>query len=920
MRVQRTLRVVCGLTVACGLFAATPAAAQEQVTVSGTVTSASDGSPQVGATVTVDASEAATLTDEQGRYTLSLPPGTHVVRVRAVGQVDAAQNVVVQAGAPATLDFQTAADPRLSEVIVVVGSRTPRTQLETSVPVDVITSEAIGEASYTETNQMLNTLAPSFNATHLSVVDGTDHIDPASLRGLGPEHVLVLVNGKRRQQSALVNFYNGGTVGVDLNAIPTSAIARIEVLRDGAASQYGSDAIAGVINIVLRDDVDSLDAFAMSGITASGDGEQVKTGANWGTRLGSDGFINLTAEFLSRGRTNRSEPWPEDIFPDITGPEATEAELDRRGLTRDDFNMSVGQSGALVGTLFLNSAYSLNDVFTLYGHGGYTYREGKASGFYRLPGEEDRNDIDVYPNGFLPEINPTINGYSATVGTRATSGPWHGDLSVTHGGDSFHFFVENSINASLGEASPTDFDAGKLAFAQTTANLDVVRKIEIPVLTSLSVVAGSEFRNENYSIEAGQPESYEAGPEVTSDGSPKAPGSQVFPGFQPSDEKDESRQSIAGYLGLESRPTDRTNLDVGGRFEHYSDFGDTVIGKVAGRVAVVKAEENEVALRGAVSTGFRAPALQQIWYSTIATNFINDPKTGEFEPSEILVSPNRSDVTEAFGIPQLEEETSVNVSAGFTARLFENLSFSADFYRVEIQDRVVLSGLFNSDDAVIGEAVGTILADFPGVNAAQFYVNAVDTTTNGVDVVVDYVHRTNTAGSFGATASANFTDTKVDVVNVPDSVQEMFDVTGPEGEDGTEVVRNLFLGRDGENRLEDLLPRIKGTLSLTHDYARFSTGLRANFFGRTRFRSAFTDANGNFLDESFGSEVTLDADIGVRIGGGLRLSVGGNNILNNFPDEQQREDNRYFGTFLYGPTTPYGIEGGFYYVKLQYQM
>jgi iron complex outermembrane receptor protein len=911
MRVERTLRVVSGLIVSLWLARATPAAAQEQVTVSGAVTAADDGEPQAGATIIVEPGGASALTDAQGRYSLTVPPGSYTVRVSAYGHVDAGRSLVVQAGGPQVVDFQLSADPRQGETIVVVGSRTPRTQLETSVPVDVITDDAIVEASYTETNQLLNTLAPSFNASHLSVVDGTDHIDPASLRGLGPEHVLVLVNGKRRQQSALVNFYNGGTVGVDLNAIPLGAISRVEVLRDGAASQYGSDAIAGVINIVLRDDVDQLEGYAMSGITASGDGEQVKVGANGGFKLGDRGYVNITGEFMSRGRTNRSEPWPEDIFPGITGRDATDAELERRGLSRDDFNMAVGQAGAIVGTGFLNAAYPLDDVFELYAHGGYTFRKGNASGFYRFPTDEARVDLDVYPDGFLPEINPTLNAWSGTGGVRAKMGEWEGDLSVTHGGDAFHFFVENSLNASLGQASPTDFDAGKLAFQQTTLNLDGVRLFDPGWIKSLSLVAGSEVRFENYSIEAGQEESYILGPERTEAGEPKAPGSQVFPGFQPGDASDEDRQSVAAYLGAESQPTDRTNLDVGGRFEHYSDFGNTVIGKVAGRFAPIKTEENEVALRGAVSTGFRAPSLQQIWYSTIATNFINDPETGELTANEIRVSPNRSAVTRAFGVPGLKEETSVNVSAGLTARILGNLSFSADYYRIMIKDRVVLSGLFSIDDGVIGAPVQMILDEFPGVTGAQFFVNAVDTTTNGLDLVVDYSHRLR-LGTIGASTSLNLSRTNVDQVNVPTSMEERFDVPESNG-DGAQRVQRLFLGRDGKNRLEDALPRVKGTLGLRYEQGRFSSAARGNFYGPTRFGNAA----GRELDEEFGSEVTFDADVSFQLGD-LRLTVGGNNLFNNFPDRMKNPDNVFNGSFLYGPTTPYGIEGGFYYVRMHY--
>ena len=347
------------------LYFAPPARAQEpSTTLRGVVTAAADRAPQVGASVSIAKIGAYVFTDDKGEYTLSVPPGEYTVRVEAPGYLALERTVIVGTD-PAALDLQMAED-KLGEVITIIGSRTPRSRLETSVPVDVITNEEISESTSTETNQILNTIAPSFSASHLTIVDGTDHIDPAELRGLGPEHVLVLINGKRLHQSALVNVYNGGTVGVDLNAIPTSAIARVEILRDGAASQYGSDAIAGVINIVLRDDVDVADLYSLTGITASNDGPQFKLGANTGFKLGNSGFVNLTAEVFSRGRTNRSNPWSGDIFPGITGTAATDAELQRRGLTRGNFTMDVGQAGALVGTTFLNAGYKLDHTFELY--------------------------------------------------------------------------------------------------------------------------------------------------------------------------------------------------------------------------------------------------------------------------------------------------------------------------------------------------------------------------------------------------------------------------------------------------------------------------------------------------------------------------------------------------------------------------
>ncbi|HEX8111243.1 MAG TPA: TonB-dependent receptor, partial [Kofleriaceae bacterium] len=897
-----------------GTAATVSAPAAPTLTLHGTVTAGADHAPQPGASVSIAALGIVVFTDENGAYTMSVPPGSHVVRIEVAGYQPVDRTVTV-AAAPAALDVQLD-ETGAGEVITIIGSRTPRSRLETPVPVDVIGNDVIGESGYTEMNQMLNAVAPSFNASHLSITDGTDHIDPADLRGLGPEHVLVLINGKRLHQSSLINVYNGGTVGVDLNAIPTSAIARIEVLRDGAASQYGSDAIAGVINIVLKDTVDLVDLYSMTGVTAAGDGGQLKLGANTGMKLGDHGFVNLTGEFFSRGRTNRSEPWAGDIFNGITGTAATDAELRRRGLTRNDFTMDVGTSGALVGTGFLNAGYKLDSTFELYAQGGYTYRKGNASGFYRLPNAdfENRSDLRIYPNGFLPQINPLLMSWTATGGVRARSGGSQGDLSLTYGGDSFHFFVDHSLNASLGLASPTSFDAGTLGLTQTSLNFDGVQRIDQGALQALSLVAGAELRREDYRIRAGQPESYELGPELNAEGEPKSPGSQVFPGFRPSDASNNSRLSEAVYAGVESKPTTGTNLDVGARFEHYSDFGNTLTGKIAGRVAVLRAGDSEVALRGSASTGFRAPGLQQIYYSTIATQFLNDPATGAVVPSNILISPNRSDVTEkAFGVPNLKEETSVNFSGGVTARL-KNLSISTDYYHVTLKDRVVLTSLFQTSDMVLGDTIKDILAQFPGVGAAQFFVNAVDTTTDGVDLVADYSFHL-PRGNLKVATALNYTRTVVDDVHVPQSMQEKFSSI----QGGSQRVQDLFLGRYGRNLLEDRLPRLKETLGLRWDYGIFTAGVRASYFGPSEYHSD----DGPQLDESYGFKVIFDADVGYRVHG-MTVIIGATNLFNTFPDQMKHEDNRYNNSFLYSPAsvpagTPFGTDGAFYYVRMEYQ-
>ncbi|MGH7673455.1 MAG: TonB-dependent receptor plug domain-containing protein, partial [Gemmatimonadales bacterium] len=797
--------------------------------------------------------------------------------------------------------------------VTVIGSRTARTAVETPVPVDVIPAEEIQETGQTEVNQILTALGPSFNASHQTIADGSDHINPASLRGLGPDQVLVLVNGKRRHAPALVHVngtFGRGTVGVDLNAIPAAAIDRIEVLRDGASAQYGSDAIAGVINIVLKRQTEGIRASSTSGVTGEGDGEQVKTDLNYGFAVGDRGFLNVTAEYLDRGATNRAEPWTGAIFPGITDTAAgTDAELAARGLTRRDFTMEIGQSAATVGMAFFNAALPLAGEAELYAFGGASRRNGRAGAFYRLPNSENQSVLGIFPNGFLPLINTGIDDRSVSAGARGTTNGWDVDFSLTHGRNDFHFIIENTVNASMGTASPTTFDAGRLGFAQSTGNLDLVRPIAARGVKSLSLVLGGEFRVETYTIRAGDVASWQLGNggdvpgadfDTTSAGAPKLPGSQGFPGFQPGNEVSRSRTSIAGYSGLETQLTDRFLLDVGGRFESYSDFGSTLTGKVATRYELVPG----VALRGAVSTGFRAPALHQVWFNNVSTQFVINPSTGQLEPRNVLTSNNQSRVTRAFGVPALQEERSVNLSAGITARPRDNLSITADVYRITIDDRIVITSQFS---ALTDTVVARILQPFQsqGVTVAQFFANAVDTRTTGVDLVVAYA-RALGAGTLNLTASANLTKTEVVSVNVPQAMADNF------GTPSLATVQGRILNREDRNRLEDALPREKGTVSARYAVGRVSGLARATYYGDIVYRAP-NPAN----DEAFGAKTLIDVDLGYRVRSGVQLAVGANNVFNTYPDKQKVGTNINSGRFVYSRrVTQFGMNGGFYYARL----
>jgi len=859
---------------------------------------------------------------------LSVPAGAHTVRARLIGYEAAEQRVSVAAGQTVTADFKLTATPLALNEVVVVGARTSRTTTETPVPVDVISSQEIADNGQTEVNQILSTLAPSFNASHQTIADGSDHINPASLRGLGPDQVLVLVNGKRRHSSALVHVngtFGRGTVGVDLNAIPTAAIERIEVLRDGASAQYGSDAIAGVINIVLKQQAEHLDLTTTAGTTAGGksvsdiasahDGDQIKTEVDYGFKVGDRGFFNVAAEYLDRGATSRAGPYTNnDIFVGVKTQAGTDSALAANGLTRQDFTIRLGQAAATEGMAFYNTVVPLSENAEFYSFGGISHRNGVAAGFYRFPSVEARVVPQLYPFGFLPEIHTILDDNSGVAGVRGALNGWDVDFSVTHGTNALHYFVEHSDNASMGTASPTNFDAGRLVFGQTVGNLDLVRALGARGgFRSLSFVSGGEFRREEYRIDAGEDASWQLGNggsrrgvdfDTTSTGAPKESGAQVFPGFQPSNELDRSRNSVSVYGGLESQVSERFLVDVGGRLESYSDFGRTFNWKVASRLEVAP----RVALRGAASTGFRAPSLAQAWFNSVSNQFIIGAG-GSLILNRVLTSNNESSVTRAFGVPALREETSRNYSIGLTVQPAASWAFTADAYRITIDGRIVISSQFRAGTDPVGTVVARILSPFQrlGVTTAQFFTNSVDTRTLGLDVVATH-SRTLARGTLTLSGSANFTKTEVQRVNIPQAMADTF-TSGNLG-----AVRNLLLNAEDRNRLEDALPRAKAAVTARYALGRFAGVARATYYGAIEYHPSGPPAE----EEHFGAKTLFDLDLGYQVRGGVRLAVGGSNIFNTYPDQQRGSNNISFGRFIYSRrVTQFGMNGGFYYARLQ---
>jgi iron complex outermembrane receptor protein len=900
---------------------AAPPAPVATGTITGVVRAPDLDAPLAGATVTVAGTSITALTDDAGRFTINVPAGHVILHTEFAGFANGEQQLEVTAGSASAVTIAMTLQQLLTEVVVVVGSRTPRTNVETTAPVDVVTAEEIAHVGKTETGRILSTVAPSFISTPQTVSDGTDHVDPASLRGLGPDQVLVLINGKRRHKSALLNVngtFGRGTVGTDLNSIPSGSIKRIEILRDGAASQYGSDAIAGVINIVTKDYTDLLDVDTLTGITGSGDGGQIRTSANYGFKLGRKGFLNITGELLKKDPTNRAGTYTGYVYTDpkkptpfspVPDPDMSidNSILAMNHLTRDDFRMKIGEASAEDAMGSFNLELPIDDVSTFYSFGDLSHRTGAAGGFYRYPAASTQNVYALYPNGFLPEIHSNINDLGITIGVRR-KGDWTVDASLTHGMNSFQFNVENSVNASLGTLSPTTFDAGTLTAAETLADLDLLHKIDTGgALKSLNFVAGTEVRSESYQITPGDVASYTFGGAMTTDSPPlvTAPGAQVFPGFQPSNAVNRDRSNVGVYAGVESEVIKGLDVDAGGRYENYSDFGNAFTAKLAARVPITK----EIALRGAASTGFRAPSLQQLWFSNVSSVFTPDA-TGALVPRQVLTANNASPITrEAFGIPKLKQETSYNLSGGATARPLDNLSITADGYFIRLDNRIVLTNQFAADTTTAaGMDVGRLLSPFPGVSAAQFFANAIDTDTFGLDVVADYTISTKDTGKYTLSAAANFTKTEViGSPHIPSSLAAAFS-----GGDATQL-KNFFFDRLSRNRIEDSVPHQKGNVTARYNFEQWSALLRANYYGRVIYKPDLVSDS-----ETFGAKVLFDADVGYQFTRYLQFTIGADNLLNTFPDKNTKPDNISLGRFVYNRNvSQFGWNGGFYFARLE---
>ena len=781
------------------------------------------------------------------------------------------------------------AQEQLKEVQIVGSKKTTKTVENSAVPIDIINiKEVTTQSGKLEINELLQYVAPSFNANKQSGSDGADHTDPASLRGMGPDQTLVLINGKRRHQSSLINLFGTrgrGNTGTDLNAIPVSAIKRIEILRDGAAAQYGSDAIAGVINIVLNDNVNELTGAVTYGAfntNAKGnflagtantknnfldenstgntlgkqrslDGQSFKVGANYGVSIGKNGgFANFTGEFLNKEKTLRPSY---------------------------DYRKGFGDAAIQDLNFFGNMAVPVSDNTEFYAFGSRNYRNTDAYSFTRNGGEQVV--VSIYPDGYTPRITSKIIDNSIAAGFRTTTASgWKIDLSNTFGKNNFQYYIKGTLNASLQAASPTQFDAGGHSLSQNTTNLDFSKNYS-SVLKGMNLAFGAEFRTEQYNIFAGEVGSYATydttGKPIINPNTQTAPidpisgnvrqgASQGFIGYSPANATKNNRNNVSLYTDVEFDITKSLLITTAVRFENYSDFGSNLNGKIA---AHLKATD-KINFRGSLSTGFRAPSLAQIYYNLRYTDF------SSAGTSDVVLSPNNSLITQSFGIKKLNQEKAVNASLGFTST-FGAFTATVDGYLINVKDRIVLTGYFDASALNLG------------VSKAQFFTNGIDTKTAGLDLALSWKKAIGDS-KLGVSLMGNINTMSIDNVKNGSLDEE------------------TFFGKREKAFLLASAPKSKFGLNFNYSRKKLDAGLAFTRFSKV----VLVDYNNE--DDMYSAKVVTDLTVGYKLSKELKLSLGANNLFNIYPDKQDEQGNTEAGG--YWDAVQMGFSGAYYYARL----
>jgi iron complex outermembrane receptor protein len=843
------------------------------------------------------------------------------MKTRVILFAAASAAALIATGAAAQTNASTTVTPQAPatsvDELVVTGSRSePRSRLETIAPVDVVSATQLARGGTTELAQALSFALPSLNFTRPAVTDGTDTVRPATLRGLSPDETLVLINSKRAHAASLVNL-NGsigyGSGAVDLNTIPAVAIGSVEVLRDGASAQYGSDAIAGVINLRLREassggfasvtygqydtDVETNPSLSpIPGVVLEpkkhrNDGATTTITGWQGLPLFGTGFLTISLEAKKQEHTTRAGPDPRQQYPFVGGVTGA---YDPRELTFNRYDNWYGDPKLDQYTGYANAGYDLANGVHLYGWGSYQFRDAFSAANFRRPLQSNAgsNIQSVYPNGFLPKIEGKVSDASLAGGAKGKAGDWDWDASVVYGRNEFHFGVTDSLNASIGPSSPTEFDAGKLIYQQTVGNLGLNRTVDFNGST-VNLAAGLEIRGENYQIKAGEPASYINGGFFTQATPPVLGGSgaQSFSGFSPANATDKTRTSEAVYVEAESK-FGRLDLDGAARYENYSDFGDVLTGKLGARFDVT----DNFALRGSVSNGFRAPSLQQSYITTTSTNFVAGL------PVQTILLPPTDPRAKLIGASALNPEKSTNVSGG---GVFRNGGFSltVDAYYIKIKDRIVLSDILQQSNVIaLFKAAG--VNDIGGV---RFFTNGVDSETKGVEAVASYKWRPDPAwGAFDFSASASHNETELTRVQSTPVLSAL-------------TPAPVFLPHYRTATLTDGQPKWKGSVVADWSLGDFGVTAKALYYGKLLSPAN----NSNVLgDYTLSPRTLVDLEARWNVTRQLQVAVGADNLLDTYPTTPPYVLNGVTissnGVGAFPEYSPFGFQGRFLYGRLSY--
>ena len=905
-----------------------------QGSVSGTVTDG-NGNALFGANVTVEGTASGAATGADGSYSVDgVASGTYTVTASYIGYESASISVNVDGAS--TANFSLASSAVAGNAVSVLGSRFSRNVDEQAVPVEVITELEIRASGFTETNELLQALVPSYNSPKGYITDGSDHMRPATLRGMAPNQTLVLVNGKRRHQGALVHV-NGsvgrGSTQVDLNAIPASAIEKIEVLRDGAAAQYGSDAVAGVINLVLKEtggsdvsvtfgqnlsyfergynagegfidgqddstygwDVNENDGIGYQPYTADRgwarpgvekvlkkDGKNLIVHGGTGLNV-LGGNLYVSGQFRDGGRTNRAGLDPRRQY--FAGMDEEE-----RAFNRENHRIGAGAFEQV--SLMFNGSFPM-ERGTLYAFGGMNTRDGESGCYYRRA-QDNRTLRAWYPDGFLPLISPTLTDTSMAVGMKGLmSNGMAYDVSVNTGSNEFAWGMVNSHNATAGTGpnQQSEFDLGTLGYSQTTVNVDMSTQRDMAGFVGpVSLAFGAEVRMENYEIEAGEEAGYtDYGYDVLDGpnaGASAAVGCQCLPGLAPANEQDRDREAVSIYAEMSGNVMEELQLDVALRTENYSDFGSTTNGKVAMRYELA----DGVAARGSFSTGFRAPALQEAYFSSIATNFIDGV------PLEVGTFPVDTEAARALGSKDLEPETSTNISAGMTYK-DEQFSLSVDAYQINVDDRISMSETFRGSGATSDMVTFFEERGVPA-SGGRYFFNGINTETKGLDIVAT-MRQDVAMGSLTLKAAMNFNDTEVtnkDDLVTPDELAA--------------YTTSQLLGRENTVRYESSSPKENFQFSAMLQKPTSTLMAKLNRWGEVTIPASSVER-----EQVLSPKWTVDMEYSFQLNSTVRMSLGVNNLLDEYPDKTVKR-NSFNGIFQHSGYSPFGFSGRYIYTRL----